>query len=352
MSNLTDFIGGSGSGLDADKLDGLDSTAFAKIQGNNTKTFKVANAVNDDEAVSKNQLTNSNFGFKNYIINGGFDIWQRGTYWTGLANATYTADRWVVYDAVGDIKYDFIRNAGKFDGGYGAQYTWKSGTGMRSVVQFIENVTQFKVGEKVTVSFDAYTDSDLYSINVATQCLVDTWDSTTPEILSSPIALSNTKTRYSVTLTIPDWTSLNFDYAYLENTKLALKFDMGPSTNGKNFVFSNVQLEKGSVATPFEQRPYGLEMSLCQRYYKKITVGGRVDHIDWTFDATTDFARMRTYPTATLNNSNVFSSNLNYDSYGNVKILHDKIALRINKTNGGTDEACEAYLGFDLDAEL
>ena len=34
--------------------------------------------------------------------------------------------------------------------------------------------------------------------------------------------------------------------------------------------FNFVQLEEGSVATPFENRPYGLELSLCQRYYQKL----------------------------------------------------------------------------------
>ena len=29
---------------------------------------------------------------------------------------------------------------------------------------------------------------------------------------------------------------------------------------------TNIQLEEGSIATPFEQRPIGLELSLCQRY--------------------------------------------------------------------------------------
>ena len=35
------------------------------------------------------------------------------------------------------------------------------------------------------------------------------------------------------------------------------------------YEITGVQLEEGPVATPFEQRPYGLELSLCQRYYEK-----------------------------------------------------------------------------------
>jgi hypothetical protein len=33
--------------------------------------------------------------------------------------------------------------------------------------------------------------------------------------------------------------------------------------------FKNVQIEQGSVATPFERRPFGTELALCQRYYYK-----------------------------------------------------------------------------------
>jgi hypothetical protein len=39
-------------------------------------------------------------------------------------------------------------------------------------------------------------------------------------------------------------------------------------TNGATFYITGVQLEKGSTATSFDYRPYGTELSLCQRYYQ------------------------------------------------------------------------------------
>jgi hypothetical protein len=40
--------------------------------------------------------------------------------------------------------------------------------------------------------------------------------------------------------------------------------------------FTGVQLEKGSVATPFEVRPYATELALCQRYYHRTCNTGAV----------------------------------------------------------------------------
>jgi len=44
-------------------------------------------------------------------------------------------------------------------------------------------------------------------------------------------------------------------------------------TNGATFYITGVQLEEGSVATPFEHRQYGQELALCQRYYKERSAG-------------------------------------------------------------------------------
>ena len=41
------------------------------------------------------------------------------------------------------------------------------------------------------------------------------------------------------------------------------------ATYGATMYLTGVQLEKGTVATPFEFRPYATELALCQRYYQK-----------------------------------------------------------------------------------
>jgi hypothetical protein len=42
--------------------------------------------------------------------------------------------------------------------------------------------------------------------------------------------------------------------------------DVTDTTAGDFLYLAGVQLEAGSVATPFERRPYGTELQLCQRY--------------------------------------------------------------------------------------
>jgi hypothetical protein len=126
-------------------------------------------------------------------------------------------------------------------------------------------------------------------------------------------------------------------------------------TSGATFYITGVQLEAGSVATPFEHRQYGQELALCQRYYEKsyntnVAVGsGAAEGALFRQDAYTPNAytyitplvykvTKRTTPTITL-----------YDGAG----TSGKVSANINansSTDGQTgsattigDNACRIY---------
>ncbi len=77
-------------------------------------------------------------------------------------------------------------------------------------------------------------------------------------------------------------------------------------TNGATFYATGVQVEEGTTATAFEQRLYGQELALCQRYYYKNQASGGADYFGsgQAYSTTsaivcTPFAvPMRTNPTA------------------------------------------------------
>jgi hypothetical protein len=76
--------------------------------------------------------------------------------------------------------------------------------------------------------------------------------------VDSSVTLTTTWTRYTVTRTLP----ATFG-------SLSLEFTLGSHVSGDGIMLSQIQLEPGSVATPFERRSYGAELALCQRYYTK-----------------------------------------------------------------------------------
>jgi hypothetical protein len=76
-------------------------------------------------------------------------------------------------------------------------------------------------------------------------------------------------------------------------------------TSGATLYITGLQFEVGSVATPFERRPFGAELALCQRYYYKIS-GTTGETFGSGYNESTTLAashilfptQMRTNPTA------------------------------------------------------
>jgi hypothetical protein len=67
-------------------------------------------------------------------------------------------------------------------------------------------------------------------------------------------------------------------------------------TSGATFYITGVQLEAGSVATPFERRQYGQELALCQRYYQKFEGDADSSFSLASVWTTTKFFAVRAFP--------------------------------------------------------
>jgi hypothetical protein len=106
------------------------------------------------------------------------------------------------------------------------------------------------------------------------------------------------------TYTIPTWSADLGSLANVNNLMIRMLCSPGDNT-AQDIYVTGVQLEPGSVATPFEQRPIGTELALCQRYYQKLRLDGAIvcmgnDSNRTTRTARTLSVKMRSTPT-TLN---------------------------------------------------
>jgi hypothetical protein len=222
--------------------------------------------------------------FRNKIINGGFDIWQRGTSqtssgygsddrWSNLnSGSTKTASQQTFTrgqtDVPGNPKY-WARTVVTTSAGSG-NYVYK--------VQAVESVATL-AGQVVTLSFWAKADA---SKNIAVELVQNFGTGGSPTtavtgIGAQLVALTSSWQRFAITISIPSITSSTLGTNNNDYLGVNFWFDAGSSFNARTaslgqqsgtFDIANVQLEAGSAATPFEQRPVGMELALCQRYYE------------------------------------------------------------------------------------
>lgn len=203
------------------------------------------------------------FGMRNLIINGAFNVWQRGTSFAAsvASDGGYLADRfWIYADPTGTGTHE--RSTDVPDG-QGFAYSFHNNSSIP--IAFGTNVeltrqgasAPFVYGESYTLSFWVKGSSS-GSATVASQ-YQNAHASGTDRVSISSTSFSITTSWTKIT-----WTFTVNQNPHANNKILELEF----SSMDAGFKITGMQLERGSVATPFEHRPYGTELAFCQRYYQ------------------------------------------------------------------------------------
>lgn len=249
-------------------------------------------------------------GRRNLIINGAMNVWQRGT--TQLTVGGYMVDRHQASIGTVTITQDQSTDV---PSGQGFNHSWKvantgttTSTGAYIAIQTGLEAQDIKnsgwnytdPSSKITLSFWAKSNTaGTY------QCGVRSADGTAYNITSEYTLSANTWKK--ITVSYPGKSDLAFDSdsalgftvfpmielgsnytagsvndvwtAHSGSTQTPDKTSSWMSTTSADFYVTGVQLEVGDIATPFEHRSYGEELSLCSRYYHtsfsgETTIGG------------------------------------------------------------------------------
>jgi hypothetical protein len=203
-------------------------------------------------------------GSRNRIINGMAAVDQRNAgasqTFTAAAALAYSVDRWYGYCTGANVTGQ--RVAGATAGQYRYQFT---GAASVTAIGFGHRIEQLN-------STDLASSTATLSVDLANSLLTSvTWTAyyattadtfgtlaspTRTQIATGTFTVTSTVTRYNTNISVPA----------AATTGIEIVFTVGAQTSG-TWTIGNVQLEPGSVATPFERRSYGAELALCQRYY-------------------------------------------------------------------------------------
>lgn len=257
-------------------------------------------------------------GFRNAIINGNFDVWQRGT--SSSVSGYGSADRWVNNNTGSTCtmsRQAFVLGQTDVPGEptYFCRMVVSSVAGAGNLVnlsQRIEGVRTF-AGQQVTLSFWAKADASK-PISVELRQYFGSGGSPSADVNTigtSKVTLGTSWQKVTVTATVPSISGKTLGSDNNDQLVLNIWLDAGSTYNSRTaslgqqsgtFDIAQVQIEAGPVATPFERRPIGTELALCQRYFQFFSVGVRGYQTNGAF-LSSDYnyvVPMRTAPTISL----------------------------------------------------
>jgi len=207
---------------------------------------------------------------RNTIINGGFDIWQRGTSFD--ANG-YTADRWIVGFGAGGAgtvtRQSFT--PGQTDVPGEPQYymrisqTTPTASGHVVLGQRIEDVRSL-AGQTVTLSFYARVGSGNKVIGTRVQQNFGSGGSPNEDGPGKAHTITTSWQRFTHTFAVPSISGKTIG----SNNYLFIRFLEESNYSTFNIDFANIQLHVGDVELPFQPRHIAEEWELCRRYTKVI----------------------------------------------------------------------------------
>ncbi len=295
----------------------------------NANSYYDANGASNAVLYGVAAPTNS-MGFRNRIINGDMRIDQRNAgasvSISGTVN-TYTLDRWVIRnDAEGVVS---VQQSSTAPTGFNNSLLYTvttadaslGATQNYSVQQRVEgfNMADFGWG---TASAQAVTLSFWVRSSLTGTFGGAISNSAANRSYPFTYTISAANTWELETITIPGdttgtWLTTNGIGAYLYFATGAGSTVSGTagawagadyrsatgavnliSTVGATFYITGVQLEAGSVASPFERRDYGRELMMCQRYYYKVNANSAGDMLGTGYCVTTTAATyLATFPT-------------------------------------------------------
>jgi len=217
---------------------------------------------------------------RNKLINGNFDVWQRGTSFTSTVSGTsgYTADRWKAGGGTSTTVSRQSFTLGQTDvpgePTYYAQWALTNNSRNYEFQQRIEDVRTL-AGKQATISFYARRTTGTVTVGVRTVQYFGTGGSPSSSVIVSAGAPSLTSSWQKFTYTVDIASISGKTLGSDNNHSLWVGFQIS-DTNTGTIEIAQFQLEEGSVATPFEHRSYGEELARCERYFEIIRAHGEL----------------------------------------------------------------------------